>query len=281
MTQSFCRSPIHRAVRYFFLCALSLFVAYLPLAANKAWPSSPVKLDVPFVPTPHQVVEKMLDMADVQPSDFLIDLGSGDGRIAIAAVRDRGARGAYGVDLNPERVAEARANAQAEGVADRVTFDERDLFETDLSGATVISMYLLPSVNLKLRPRLLELPPGTRIVSHAFDMDDWYPDEFEQVGNLDVFLWVIPEQVAGKWAVTVSEGEFEIDLTQEFQLIKGDATLADQAQGTVKGLLRGDVIQFDVDDGNSTRRYVGRVAGDTIVAMPETGAQKDWSARRL
>lgn len=239
-----------------------------------------VQLDVPFVPTPPDVVAKMLEMADVGPSDFLIDLGSGDGRIAIAAVRDRKARGAFGVDLNPVRVQEARANAQADGVDDKVTFEVKDLFETDFSQATVVTMYLLPNVNIKLRPKILDMAPGTRIVSHAFDMGDWYPDNYVRVDNLDVYFWVVPEDVAGQWVVSSGGGDFKIDITQQFQAIQGSATHADGQVATVDGQLRGDIVQFDVDDGTSTRRYVGRVTGDTIEPMPEPGSQPDWRARR-
>lgn len=239
-----------------------------------------VRLDVPFVPTPHDVVAKMLELADVGPSDFLIDLGAGDGRIAVAAVRDRGARGAFGVDLNPVRVEEARANAQDAGVADRVTFNVEDLFETDFSQATVISMYLLPNVNLKLRPKILDMPPGTRIVSHAFDMGDWYADTHARVDNLDVYLWIVPEDVSGAWTLTTADGDIALNVTQEFQNIQGEASFDGQPMASVSGQLRGHVVQFDIDDGSSTRRYVGRVTGDVIEPMPEPGAQPDWRARR-
>lgn len=239
-----------------------------------------VQLDVPFVPTPSEVVSKMLDMADVGPADFLIDLGAGDGRIAIAAVRDRGAKAAYGVDLNPVRVDEARANAQDAGVADRVTFEVEDLFKTDFSKATVVSMYLLPDVNMRLRPKILAMAPGTRIVSHAFDMGDWYADSHARVHNLDVYLWVVPEDVAGQWAVSSADGDFDIEITQEFQFIQGSAQLAAGQTATVQGQLRGDIIQFDIDDGSSTRRFVGRIIGDAIQPMPEPGAQPDWQAQK-
>lgn len=272
--------PFVRGISHFFMVLLIASGAVYSSSAIGA--SRPhVRLDVPFVPTPHDVVEKMLDLADVQPSDFLIDLGSGDGRIAIAAVRDRGAMGAYGVDLNPVRVEEARANAQDAGVADRVTFEVEDLFDTDFSSATVISMYLLPDVNLKLRPKILDMPPGTRIVSHAFDMGDWYADTHARVNNLDVYLWIVPQDVAGQWAISTPEGDFEIELTQEFQNIQGTATLPEQHAATIEGRLRGDVIQFDVDDGSSTRRYVGRIQGDSIVPMPEPGSQPDWRGQKM
>lgn len=151
--------------------------------------------DVPYVPTDPQTVTRMLEMADVSEEDVVYDLGSGDGRIVIAAARQHGARG-VGIEIDPERVAEARQNAQEAGVADRVEFRQGDLFEADLSEATVVTLYLLSSVNMKLRPKLLkELDPGTPIVSHDFDMGDWEAERVEQVGGDTVYLWKVPEEV--------------------------------------------------------------------------------------
>lgn len=259
-------------------CAASSYTSGVGIGESSYEPY--VQLDVPFVPTPRDVVAKMLELADVGPSDFLIDLGSGDGRIAIAAVRDRGASGAFGVDLNPVRVDEARANADEAGVADKVSFAVQDLFDTDFSEATVVSMYLLPNVNLKLRPKILDMAPGTRIVSHAFDMGDWYADTHVRVDNLDVYLWIVPQSVAGEWTVTTPDGDFNIKLEQEFQRIQGVAHMGGQQPATVNGQLRGTVMQFDIDDGSRTQRYVGRVTDDTITPMPEPGAQPDWRAHR-
>jgi ubiquinone/menaquinone biosynthesis C-methylase UbiE len=150
--------------------------------------------DVPYVPTPEKVVERMLEIANVGPNDLVYDLGSGDGRILIAAAKKHGARG-VGIDIDPDRIREARANARSAGVSDRVEFREGDLFKTDLSQASVVTLYLLSSVNLQLRPKLLsELKPGTRIVSHAFDMGDWKPLKVEKVGSSTVYYWVVPER---------------------------------------------------------------------------------------
>jgi Methyltransferase domain len=151
-------------------------------------------LDVPYVPTPPGVVSAMLQVAQVGKDDVLYDLGSGDGRIPITAAKRFGTRG-IGVDIDPERVQEANENAQQEGVSDLVQFRQQDLFETDLSEATVISLYLLPRVNLDLRPRLLQLAPGTRIVSHAFDMGDWKPDQVLEVDGSTIYYWVVPEEI--------------------------------------------------------------------------------------
>lgn len=149
--------------------------------------------DVIYVPTPEPVVDAMLNLAGVKEGDVLYDLGSGDGRIPITAAKRFGIT-AVGVDIDPQRIAEARKNAEEQGVTDKVTFIQGDLFEQDLSKATVISLYLLPSLNLKLRPTLLKLKPGTRIVSHAFDMGDWKPDQTATVNGRTVYFWTVPQQ---------------------------------------------------------------------------------------
>jgi SAM-dependent methyltransferase len=149
--------------------------------------------DVIYVPTPEEVVDRMLDLAQVGPDDVVYDLGCGDGRIVIEAVK-RGAKRGVGVDIDPERIAEARANARSAGVEDKVEFIEGDLFQMDLRPATVITLYLLPALNMKLRPALWRLKPGTRVVSHAFDMGDWKPQREEQVNGRTVYFWTVPEQ---------------------------------------------------------------------------------------
>jgi Methyltransferase domain len=159
-------------------------------------PAQPQKraLDVPYVPTPTAVVEEMLRIAKVGKNDVLYDLGSGDGRIVITAAQKFGTRG-VGVDIDPQRVKEANQNAKQAGVTDRVEFRQQDLFKTDLSNATVVTLYLLPKINLQLRPTLLKLRPGTRIVSHAFDMGDWKPERVVEVGNSTIYYWVVPEKI--------------------------------------------------------------------------------------
>lgn len=170
--------------------AIAAAVVAVTFAANRVVAR---ELDVPYVPTPQAVVEKMLEMADVKESDYLIDLGSGDGRIPVTAAKKYGIR-ALGVDLNPVRIQEAKENAKREKVTDKVEFREEDLFQTDLSKATVITMYLLNSVNMKLRPEILKLKPGTRIVSHSFGMGDWQPDETAKVQGRTVYMWIVPEE---------------------------------------------------------------------------------------
>ncbi|MFA7429784.1 MAG: class I SAM-dependent methyltransferase [Rhodospirillaceae bacterium] len=258
---------------------LQTWVLAAALAMGVAGTASAQSLDVPFVPTPQEVVDRMLEMAEVGPDDYLIDLGSGDGRIPITAARLHKTRG-MGVDLNPVRVAEAQAGAREAGVEDTVEFRVQDLFDTDISQATVLTMYLLPQVNLRLRPRILEeLEPGTRVVSHAFDMDDWQPDAQDKVGTRQVFLWVVPAQVAGQWQIDSQEGPLTISLSQTYQRIAGEAmTEGGRTLPLQNASLRGDEIRFTVapEDGEP-RTFAGRVNGDTIESLDESD---EWQARR-
>ena len=176
--------------------------------------------DVVWVPTPQELVNKMLEIGNVTPSDYVIDLGSGDGRTVISAAKI-GAK-ATGIEYNPDMVALSRENAKKEGVGDKTEFLQADLYETDLSKATVITMFLLPEINLKLRPRLLDLKPGTRIVSNTFTMGEWEADKevtTEENWNSwnTAYLWIIPAKVGGKWKL----GDGELDLVQEYQFVRG------------------------------------------------------------
>lgn len=176
------------------LSALAAAPAAAQAVATAPEVAAPVKKDVPYVPTPDEVVETMLQVARVGPRDVVYDLGSGDGRIVITAAKRHGARG-VGVDIDPERIAESRRNAQAAGVADKVRFVQGDLFDADIADATVVTLYLLPTVNERLKPKLLaELRPGTRIVSHSFDMGDWQPESTRVVGDATVYHWVVPKR---------------------------------------------------------------------------------------
>ena len=267
------------------LCAVLLVAA--PLHAQRS-------LDVPFVPTNHATVEAMLRIANVGPNDFVIDLGSGDGRILIAAARLRGARG-FGVDLDPQRVKEAIDGAKAAGVADRVQFHQRNLFDTRIAEATVVTMYLLPRVNLELRPRLLaELKPGTRVVSHDFDMGDWQADLRTSVrgAGSEVYFWVIPAQVAGRWRIeTVSprgQPPFEVEFKQKYQEIEGVARGLERAVTVRDARIDGDRIAFTlVDDGDFAHRvrYEGRLAAGVIEGVARgdgnaRGGEQKWRATR-
>lgn len=247
-----------------------------PLTAQRA-PS----LDVPFVPTPPEVVEKMLDLGEVGPGDYVIDLGSGDGRIAIAAAK-RGAK-ALGIDLNPVRVQEARENAKKEGVEGRVEFREQNLFDADISDADVLTMYLLSGVNIKLRPRILkELEPGTRVVSHAFDMGDWQPDQVEKVDGRTVYLWTVPAKVEGTWKVKNGGKNFTVTFDQDYQEVKGTAEIDGKEVPVQNVRLEGDRLTFTLEAPEGTQKFIGRVSEDKIEPVQEqAGAQAvEWEASR-
>lgn len=216
--------------------------------------------DVVWVPTPQALVDQMLSMAKVTKNDFVMDLGSGDGRTVISAAK-LGAR-AMGIEYNPDMVELSLKNAAAAGVTDRATFVKADLFETDLSKAQVITMFLLPSINMKLRPKLLDLAPGTRIVSNTFTMEDWQADETETVTDgcssswCTALLWIVPAKVGGTW----NTPNGALVLTQTFQMISG--TLGNQA---ITGRLRGNEITFTA----GSTKYAGTVDGSTIkIASP-------------
>jgi precorrin-6B methylase 2 len=240
-----------------------------------------VQRDVPYVPTPEEVVKRMLELAKVKKDELVMDLGSGDGRIAIAAARDFGAR-AIGIDIDPQRIKEANENAAKAGVTARVTFKQENLFETPIKDANVITMYLLTSVNAKLRPRLLdELRPGTRLVSHAFNMGDWKPDAHERVENRDVFFWVVPAKVAGQWTVKDGARSFTMDFEQQFQELKGSANIDGKPAPLTNAKMIGDEIVFTVDIAGKPATFQGKVTGDKMEAIKgPVATQSGWSATR-
>lgn len=246
------------------------------LGAGAAMAQAP-ELDVPYVSTPPGVVDRMLELAEVTSHDYVIDLGSGDGRIVIAAARDYGARG-FGVDIDPRRIEEATLNAERAGLSDRVDFRVEDLFETRIEDATVLTMYLLSSVNRQLKPRILEeLQPGTRVVSHAFSLGDWEPDQHEQVEGKDVFLWIVPAQVEGAWTLQDGDTTMTLDLTQNFQYLRGTATADGRTDRITSGRIEGETISFTLDRGMGEQRsFSGRVEGDRIHPV----GQGDWHAER-
>ena len=228
--------------------------------------------DVVWVPTPQTLVDRMLDMAKVTPQDFVIDLGSGDGRTVITAAK-RGAR-AKGIEFNPEMVALSQRNAATEGVTARATFEKADLFESDFSQATVITMFLLPNINMRLRPKILDLKPGTRIVSNTFTMDDWQPDEEATAADCTMWckglFWIVPAKVAGTWRLP----QGQIELTQKFQMASGTLRNGNNSTPITNGRLRGDEITFTA--GSTT--YTGRVNGNTMEGTTSGGAA--WRATR-
>ncbi len=227
--------------------------------------------DVVWVPTPQALVDKMLDMAKVTTKDYVIDLGSGDGRTVITAAK-RGAK-ALGIEYNPDMVELSKRNAAKEGVSDRASFVKADLFESDFSQATVITMFLLPSINMKLRPKILDLKPGTRIVSNTFDMEDWKPDETASAEGCmnwcTAHLWIVPAKVEGTWKTD----QGELSLKQTFQMLSGALRNGKVTSPISNAKMLGDQISFTA----AGVQYTGRVNGNTIEG---TAGGKKWSATR-
>ena len=242
--------------------------------------------DVVWVPTPDALVERMLRMARVGPKDYVIDLGSGDGRTVIAAGK-LGAR-AMGIEYNPDMVNLSIKNAEKAGMGDKVKFIKADIFETDFNEATVITMYLLPSLNIKLRPKLLDMRPGTRIVSHAFNMEDWQPDQTVTVEGRDAYLWIVPAKVQGSWKLSVPAGSgeesWQLALAQQFQRLSGGAKgAAGKSFDLVEAKLTGPAVKFTFVDGNGQKReFNGRVSGNRMEGTTQTqgGTQVKWTAVR-
>jgi predicted RNA methylase len=253
--------------------------------------------DVSFVPTPPEVVARMLDVARIGRRDVVYDLGCGDGRIVIAAARRRGARGVC-VDIDPDRIAESRRNADTAGVTHRITFREGDLFDLDLRAATVVMLYLTVPLNERLRPKLFrELRPGTRVVSHRFDMGDWEPDSVVRVrgyagGVSPVYYWVMPADAAGRWAVTVegdgaSGDRYRLRVRQRYQQLRGTAESGGRRVALTAARLDGNRIGFTLTDTLGGRplalRFAGWVSGRTAagtVAVPGERRPRAWRAER-
>ena len=258
--------------------------------------------DVVYVPTPQITVDEMLRMAKVGPSDYLIDLGSGDGRIVITAAKKHGARG-FGVDLDTYLLKIANASAKKEGVSDRARFVEQNLFETDLSPATVITSYLLPEMNLKLRPKILALKPGTRVVAHDYAMGEWDPDDDMTLivpektvgdpGKSYIFLWIVPARIAGRWESQLPAGGkpavFDFSFEQNFQLVHGTVRVGERQLKLPQFRLVGEQLSFKLEvpaPGKSAAyQFRGLVKGDAIegnVTVGEGSGQRvlPWSAKR-
>jgi hypothetical protein len=230
--------------------------------------------DVVWVPTPQELVDKMLDMAKVTPNDYVIDLGSGDGRTVITAAK-RGVR-ALGIEYNADMVELSKRNAAKEGLGDKAQFMKADLFESDFSHATVITMFLLPSINLKLRPKILNLKPGTRIVSNSFDMEQWKPDETATAEGCSnwctAYLWIVPAKAEGTWKLP----QGELTLKQTFQMLSGTLKSGNNAT-PVNGKMNGDQISFTAGG----TQYTGRLSGNAIQGTVKSGASDSkWSAAR-
>jgi len=257
--------------------------------------------NVVYVPTPQVVVDEMLRMAKVGPNDFVIDLGSGDGRMVRTAAKKFGARG-FGVDLSDDLLRESNALALSDGVADRARFVKEDLFETDLSKATVITSYLLPEMNQKLRPKILNLKPGTRVVAHDYSMGDWPSDENKEIlvpekkvgnaGRSYVYLYVVPAKVGGRWQAQIKSpahpGGLELDFSQKYQKLEGSAKSGGQTIALLTPKIEADQLTFAffIKPGDNVTRhqFTGTVKGDTIDGQVKVGdgaaqQQLPWTAK--
>jgi len=242
--------------------------------------------DVVWVPTPDEVVERMLNMAQAKPEDYVIDLGAGDGKIAIAAAKKFGAR-ALGVEYNPDMVALAQRNAKAAGVLGKAQIVQGDIFVTDFTQATVLTLYLLPSLNMKLRPQILAMRPGTRVVAHAFNMEDWEPDETSDVEGRRVYFWIVPASAVGRWALELSGAggseKLSLHIDQKFQRIEGVAYLGSIHAGLREARLSGFRISFAYVDNQGVRRdFTGRVNGGAMEGSfrSDNGAEGRWTAAK-
>jgi Methyltransferase domain len=271
--------------------ALSAMCATAAVAAEK----EPDRTGGPYVPTPKVVVDQMLSMASVGPKDYVVDLGSGDGVIVLTAARQFNARG-YGVDIDPQLVKQSNADAKRFGVDDKVSFHVQDVFKADLSKASVITLYLLPSMMVNLRSKIfLEAQPGTRVVSHDYNFDEWRPDdhivldvpEKEKVNGVPkatILLWIVPAKVSGKWQVQLDSGEkFEIVLRQNYQVVTGSTSEEGAASKLGQVSLRGREITFTFGDGTARRQFRGSVAGEAMQGSVSLSGARNarWTARRI
>ena len=268
------------------LLAASLLIA-LPAAAQQAKPYEPqvgqAGKDVIWVPTPDEVVERMLRMAQVGPNDVVYDLGAGDGKIAIAAAKKFGAR-STGIEYNPEMARHAQANVEKAGVNGKARIINGDIFATNFSEATVVTMYLLPGLNMKLRPTILAMKPGTRIVSHSFTMEDWEADEISSMDGRRAYFWLVPAQVNGSWALEAGSEKSEIAFEQRFQKIEGTVSFGAALQGGLRDArLRGFSIGFAIADNNGVlKNYSGRVTNGKMEGnwRGDNGSEGRWTATK-
>jgi len=266
----------HRIRQVFIEVSLSLLVFAASAQAQPAKQEYQPQVgqqgkDVVWVPTPQALVDRMLDMGTVTAKDYVIDLGSGDGRTVITAAK-RGAK-ALGIEYNPDMVELSKRNAAKEGVTDKASFVKADLFESDFSQATVITMFLLPDINLRLRPKILNLKPGTRIVSNSFDMGEWKPDETANVTEgctnwCTAYLWIVPAKVEGTWKLP----QGELALKQTFQMVSGTLKTGGNTQQVTNGKLNGDQISFSAGG----TQYTGRVNGNVMEGKTQSGG--GWKA---
>ncbi|MFE8047174.1 SAM-dependent methyltransferase [Brenneria goodwinii] len=261
------------------LCVITLnsvwALAPSPVADNEYEPQvGQAGKDVIWVPTDQALIDMMFRMAELTPDDYLVDLGSGDGRTVISAAK-LGAR-AHGIEYNPDLVELSKRAAEREGVAESATFEQADIFESDFSDATVVTLFLLPELNIRLRPTLLDMKPGTRVVSNSFMMEDWLPDETAAVQEgcssfCQAHKWIVPAKVEGSWRLDDGDLAFK----QSFQILEGTLSRGDNSTPISEARLNGAGITFNVGD----KKYTGQVDGDTMKGTADDGTQ--WSATRV
>ena len=273
------------------VAALAALLVAVPVAAQQKGPTFEPQVgqagkDVIWVPTPDNVVDRMLRMAQVTPNDYVVDLGAGDGKIAIAAAKKFGAR-ALGIEYDADMARHAQGNVERAGVAGRARIVRGDIFVSDFSQATVVTMYLLPALNLKLRPQLLGMRPGTRVVSHSFSMDDWGADEVSSLDGRRAYFWVVPANVAGTWMLELAgggtTGRHEMTLEQRYQNIEGTIALGPLLGGLREARLRGFHIAFAYVDSAGVRRELGgRVSGARMEGSyrADNGTEGRWTATK-
>ncbi len=274
-------SPHHLPARASWPRALAALKLAVAMLVPEGSVSAQSRKDYAQTPTPKVVAQRMLEIAGAGPNDLVADLGSGDGRIPILAAQAFGAR-ALGVELDKELHEQAVANLQRAGVGSRVTLRQGDLFETGLADVTLLTLYLPQSLTLRLRRRILsDMQPGSRVVSHAFGMGAWLPDQEETIEGHTLLLWIVPARVDGRWRVEADGNTFAIDLRQTFQEIEGAAGIAGTPVPLRDAQLRGREISFAFQEPSGTLRvFRGRIEGGTMTGLPQAGGPSSWRATR-
>ena len=258
--------------------ALTLFAGVVSAQAPEI---GQVSKDSVWVPTPERMIHRMLQLADTTEKDLVLDLGSGDGRIPIHAAKHFGAR-AIGVELEKNLIDLSRKAAAAQGVSSKVQFVQQDLFTYDMSAATVIALYISPGVMDRLKPRFLALKPGTRVASHHFKLGDWEPDEVVALEGRTGYLWVVPAQVKGDWAVSIPGGDFRLRIEQAYQQVKTSGERGGKPLHVIGARLRGTELRFtSFDPDGHSRHFSGQVADDHMRGESEGNPARGWAARRL